>query len=131
SRTPPGWSCPASATRRPGTPGAAARPSGWRRRCARSSPHKMAASQTAPGPFLLIVAWSFLILAVTVVMTIKRSSRKRWVRTGLIVAMAMSCIGYLINVTSGLSLGTLLGLGLSIAVIVCLFQQDSRDYLDQ
>lgn len=91
----------------------------------------MAASQTAPGPFLLIVAWSFLILAVTVVMTIKLSSRKRWVRIGLIVVMAMSCIGYLINVTSGLSLGTLLGLGLSIAVIVCLFQQDSRDYLDQ
>ncbi|HLU76251.1 MAG TPA: hypothetical protein VKZ82_29000, partial [Nonomuraea sp.] len=78
-----------------------------------------------------IVAWSFLILAVTVVMTIKLSSRKRWVRIGLIVVMAMSCIGYLINVTSGLSLGTLLGLGLSIAVIVCLFQQDSRDYLDQ
>lgn len=89
------------------------------------------AALTAPGPFLLIVAWSFLILAVTVVMTIKLSSRKRWVRIGLIVVMAMSCIGYLINVTSGLSLGTLLGLGLSIAVIVCLFQQDSRDYLDQ
>ncbi|MFC6680249.1 hypothetical protein ACFQE7_30540 [Nonomuraea ferruginea] len=69
----------------------------------------------------------------TAFLTIKLTARRRWARFGLIAIMAMNVLGYLANLAAGggLSLPAIVGLGLAIGVIVHLFRQDSRAYLDQ
>ncbi|MFG1945643.1 hypothetical protein [Nonomuraea sp. NPDC048826] len=83
--------------------------------------------------FYLIIAWSVVLLALTVFLTIKLMARRRWVRVGLITIMALNVLGYVVNLFSdgGLGLGAILGLCLAVAVIGCLLQQDSRAYLDK
>jgi hypothetical protein len=81
---------------------------------------------------LLILLWQAVVFVATLTLTIKLSSRRRWVRIGLIALMTLNVIGYVFNVFTGAgNLGTFLGLGLSIAVIVCLTKADSKQYLDQ
>ncbi|GAA4526210.1 hypothetical protein [Nonomuraea ferruginea] len=81
----------------------------------------------------LITGWSAALLVLTAFLTIKLTARRRWARFGLIAIMAMNVLGYLANLAAGggLSLPAIVGLGLAIGVIVHLFRQDSRAYLDQ
>jgi hypothetical protein len=90
-------------------------------------------SDTSVGDALLLVfLWQAVIFTVTLTLTVKLSSRRRWVRIGLIALMGLNTLGYLANLAMGsVGFGTFAGLGLSAAVIVCLCKEDSRHYLDR
>ena len=65
----------------------------------------IAASSQGPGTGLgllfLVMVLSVIPLVLTIVLTARIASRRRWVRVGLIVLMAVNIVGYLLNMVNG------------------------------
>lgn len=96
----------------------------------------IAASSQGPGTGLgllfLVMVLSVIPLVLTIVLTARIASRRRWVRVGLIVLMAVNIVGYLLNMVNGGSPAPAgLALALSVAVLICMLRQESRAWFDQ